>query len=138
MSYKTITHPKGHIEKIYVDDNPPPEPDPVVSITNVVFSGNGYDETQEDGRIDLSTGLNITLSFDVTLPDTTKLTIPVINKSTGQMKVIRARVTSNAVSKTIKFKDSGFWYINSQIINDMGRKGVNFAIDDILMLVLDD
>jgi len=25
MSYKTITHPKGHIEKIYIDDNPRPE-----------------------------------------------------------------------------------------------------------------
>lgn len=114
------------------------ESDPIVSITNVVFGGAGYEETQEDGRVDLSTDSNITLSFDVTLPDNTKLTIPVINRNTGQMKVIRARVTSNAVSKTIRFKDSGFWYINSQIINDMGRVGVQFAIDDILMLVLDD
>ena len=138
MSYKTTTHPKGHIERVYIDDSPPPEPDPIISITNVVFSGAGYEETQEDGRVDLSTDSNITLSFNVTLPNNTKLTIPVINKNTGQMKVIRARVTSNAVSKTIKFKDSGFWYINSQIINDMGRKGVEFQIDDILMLVLDD
>jgi len=122
----------------YTSDYVAPEVDPVVSITNVVFSGAGYDETQEDGRVDLSTDSNITLSFDVTLPDTTKLTIPVINKNTGQMKVIRARVTGNAVSKTIKFKESGFWYINSKIINDMGRIGVQFAIDDILMLVLDD
>lgn len=137
MSYKTIIHPGGHIEKIHVDDNPP-QSDPIVSITNVAFEGDGYDETQENGRVDLLTDSNITLSFSVTLPDNTKLTIPVINRNTGKMKVIRAKVTLNAVSKTIRFKEPGFWYINSKIINDMGRVGVEFEIDDILLLVQDD
>lgn len=122
----------------YTSDYVAPEVDPIINITNVSFSGDGYDETQEDGRVDLLTDANITLSFSAPLPDDTKLTIPVINQGTGQMKVIKAIVSSGAVSKVIRFKEPGFWRINSKIINDMGRVGVQFAIDDILILVLDD
>lgn len=122
----------------YTSDYIAPEVDPIINITNVSFGGDGFDEIQDDGRIDLLTDANITLTFNAPLPDNTKLTIPTINRNTGQMKVIKAMVIGGAVTKTIRFKEPGFWYINSKIINDMGRIGVQFSINDILMLVLDD
>lgn len=114
-------------------------PDPVIPITNIAFSGTGLDPEQpSNGRVDLLAGLNVTITFNVSLPDGTKLTIPVRNRDTQKLKVIKAKVLGGAVTKTFKFAESGFYVINSDEVNAVGRDGVDFQLDPMLILVQDD
>lgn len=111
--------------------------DLIVPITNIAFSGSGYDETQSDGRVDILTDTNVTLTFDIPLPDGTKLTIPVRDQNTNSLKVIRATVSGGSVNKVIKFPTSGYWTIDADEVNRMGREGVEFTLDKITLLVQD-
>ena len=114
-----------------------PAPDVIVAIDNIVFSGAGFDEIQPDGRVDLLANTLITITFDVALPNGTKLTVPIRNRDTKQLKVIKANVSNLSVSKSFKIVPSGFWFIDADEVNNMGREGVTFAMDEIIILVQD-
>ena len=135
--YETINHPSGHVERRLIDDTPPPTPEPILNITNVVFSGAGYDDTV-DGVVELLTDKPVNLSFDIPLDNGTKLKIPIKQRGGSGFKLVKAVVNSGSISIVVKFKDSGDWYINSQLVNERGRVGVDFAMDDINIEVLDD
>lgn len=114
-----------------------PTPDPIIQITNIVFSGAGFDEIQPDGRVDLLADTSTTITFNVALPSGTKLSIPIRNRDTQQLKIVRATVSNGTVSKVFKIVPSGLWEINSDELNALGRIGVDFSMDDIILLVQD-
>lgn len=123
----------------FSDPYVPPSPASIVQINNIAFNGAGLDPDQpSNGRVDLISGMNVEITFNVLLPDNTKLTIPVKNRDTGQLKVIKAKVQSGSVAKTFKFNESGFYVIDSELVNSVGRDGVEFKLDPMLILVQDD
>ena len=125
----------GELDNSVIDDDDRAS-DLIIPITDVVFSGPGHDEDQPDGRVDVLVDSPITMAFNIGLTNGTKVTIPVRNVDTGQLKVIRGIVSNGTVSRSFKFESSGMWETTVKDINYMGRVGVTFVMDnDINLLV---